>query len=261
MVAKTNRGMIVTAVLSTAVLLAATQTPALAAENKIQAVLWIGGFAHDFEASAKVIVPALEKRLSIEIPVVRDGSFLDEPRADQLDVIVMLHCHKSTEGVLTEKQKGKLLKLIKGGVGVVALHASYYSFLEWNECHELYGARFTKHGSSKAVIVVRTVDKNHPITKGLTGAFEVVTELYQSTPPAEDCHILALARERDSKEEYPSVWTRAYGQGRVVTILPGHWPDSYKVPDFQRLIAASTTWAAARTEPAKTSANKKETKK
>ena len=260
MAAKTNRVMIVGAGLPAAVLLAAMQAPASATENKIQAVLWIGGFAHDFEATAKIIVPALKKWLSIEIPVVRDGSFLDEPHADQLDVIVMLHCHKSTEGVITEKQKGKLLKLIKGGVGVVALHASYYSFLEWDECHELYGARFTKHGSSKAVIIVRTVDKNHPITKGLTGAFEVVTGLYQSTPPADDCHILARARERDSKEEYPSVWTRSYGQGRVVTILPGHWPDSYKVPDFQRLIASSTTWAAARTESTKTSADKKEAK-
>jgi type 1 glutamine amidotransferase len=40
------------------------------------------------------------------------------------------------------------------------------------------------------------------------------------------------------------VWTRDYGKGRVVTILPAHWPEAYKLPEFQQLIANSVRWVA-----------------
>jgi len=216
--------------------------------RNVEAVLWIGGFAHDFEAAAKILIEGLEKLIPIEIKVVRDGSFLDSADAKHLDVILMHHCYKSVKGVITAKQQQRLLELVRGGVGVVGIHASYYSFLEWDEVHEFYGARFIKHGASEAVLVVRTVDKKHPITRELADSFEVVSELYESTPLAKDCHVLARAKEKGTAKEQPSVWTRLYGTGRVVTILPGHWPDSYKVAGFQKLIASSVLWAAGRNE-------------
>jgi len=212
--------------------------------RKLRAVLWIGGFAHDFEAAATILTEDLPKRVPIDIKVVRDGSFLDAPEAKRLDVILMHHCHEKDEGVLTAGQKQNLLDLVRGGAGVVAIHASYYSFVDWAEFHELFGPRFTEHGKSEVTLVVRTVDKAHPIMKGLADSFEVRSELYQSTPLPDDCRVLARAKEKDTEQEHPSVWTRKYGKGRVVTILPAHWPDAYRVPDFQKLIAAGTRWAA-----------------
>lgn len=261
MASKANRKIAKIALMGAASVLALAMTPAMAGADqasvkKTAAVLWIGGTHHDFESAAKIIVPALEDRMSIKIPVVRDGSFLDSAGAEQLDVIVMFHCHDSAEGVINEAQKKKLLALVRGGVGVVALHSSYYSFLEWDEVHEFYGAKFIKHGSSKAIVVVRKLDNQHPITSKLEDSFEVMTELYQSTPLAEDCHVLARAKEKAAPDEHPSVWTRMYGQGRIVTILPGHWPESYKVEGFQELIAASTRWAAGRGDPPKVEAKK-----
>lgn len=214
--------------------------------RKVGAVLWIGGFAHDFETPADILTEALQEQIPIEIEVVRDGSFLNATGTQKPDVILMHHCHKSVKDIITEQQQQKLLELVRSGVGVVGIHASYYSFLEWDEYHEFYGTRFIKHGDSKAVLVVRTVDGRHPVTKGLAESFEVVSELYESEPLAQDCHVLARAKEKGSTAEHPSVWTRLYGKGRIVTILPGHWPDSYRVPDFQKLIASGALWAADR---------------
>jgi len=218
-------------------------TSAAPPEKKLKAVLWVGGFAHDFDAFAKIVAETVPKHLPIEIEVVRDGSFLDRPGAERLDVILMNHCHKSTKGVLSESQKEKLLKLVRGGTGVVAMHASYYSFLKWDEVRKLYGPRFTKHGKVDVYVNVRLLDKDHPVTKGLTD-FESHSELYQSTPLPDDCHLLAVAKEKGTEKEYPSVWTRNYGKGRVVTILIAHWPDAYRVEQFQKLIANSARWAA-----------------
>jgi type 1 glutamine amidotransferase len=214
------------------------------APTKLHGVLWVGGFAHDFDAFATITQDFLPQRIPIELQVVRDGSFLDKPEADALDVIVMNHCFEKAEGVLTEAQKQKLLDLVRGGVGVVAIHASYYSFLDWDAVHDLYGARFTQHGSSDINVDVRLVDRSHAITRDLPETFRVRTELYESTPLAEDCHVLAMAKEEGKDQEHPSVWTRDYGKGRVVTILPAHWPEAYKLPEFQQLIANSVRWVA-----------------
>jgi type 1 glutamine amidotransferase len=206
-------------------------------------VLWVGGFAHDFDAFAEIMTDFLPKGVPLDIEVVRDGGFLDSPQAERLDVIIMNHCFKSAEGVLTETGKGRLLETIRSGVGVVAVHASYYSFLEWDQCREIYGARFIKHDEVDIMIQVRVTDRNHPITKQLPESFEVHSELYQSTPLAADCHLLAVAKEKGAAQEYPSVWTKKYGAGRVVTILPAHWPDSYRSKDFQKLIVEAVRWA------------------
>jgi type 1 glutamine amidotransferase len=145
--------------------------------------------------------------------------------------------------VLTEGQKSKLLEFIRSGKGVVAIHASYYSFLEWDQCREIYGAKFINHDDVDIMIEVRVTDRDHPITEGLPEYFEVHSELYQSTPLAADCHLLAVAKEKGTETEYPSVWARKYGHGRVVTILPAHWPDAYRSKHFQKLIIQSVNWA------------------
>jgi type 1 glutamine amidotransferase len=131
----------------------------------------------------------------------------------------------------------------------VAVHASYYSFLDWEAVHELYGPRFTQHGSSDVNVTVRFTDRAHPITRDLPETFSVRTELYESTPLPEDCRLLAMAREEGKAQEHPSVWTREYEAGRVVTILPAHWPEAYRVPEFQQLIANSVLWAGHREAP------------
>ncbi|MHC4363374.1 MAG: ThuA domain-containing protein, partial [Planctomycetota bacterium] len=206
-------------------------------------VLWVGGYAHDFDAFAEIMTDFLPRQVPIDIEVVRDGGFLDSPQAQGIDVIIMNHCFKSAEGVLTEGQKGKLLETVRGGTGVVAVHASYYSFVEWDECRKIYGAKFIDHDEVDIMIEVRMVDRNHPVTRGLPESFAVHSELYESTPLAADCHLLAVAREKGTETEYPSVWARKYGDGRVVTILPAHWPDAYRSKHFQKLIVQSTSWA------------------
>jgi type 1 glutamine amidotransferase len=208
-----------------------------------QAVLWVGGFAHDYDAFAEIMADFLPKSVPVDIEVFRDGSFLDSPEAQNLDVIIMNHCFKSADGVLTKGQKSKLLNIIRGGTGVAAIHASYYSFPEWNQCREIYGAKFIKHEEVDIMLEVRVTDRNHPITRELPDSFEVHSELYQSTPLAADCHLLAVAKQKGTEQEYPSVWTRKYGDGRIVTILPAHWPNSYHLKDFQKLIAEGVRWA------------------
>ncbi len=215
-------------------------------QKTVPVVLWVGGFAHDFDAFARILSRQLPERAPIRIEVAHDAAFLRRPRSQRPAVILMDHCYQSAQGVLDEQQKADLLEWVRGGVGVVAVHASYYSFPEWKEIRELYGPRFIKHEKVDQYIAGKFVDRNHPITKGLPETFRLHSELYQSTPLPGDCHLLATATDEGATAAHPSVWTRNYGKGRVVTILPAHWPDAYKVKEFQQLIANSVLWAAGR---------------
>ncbi len=207
--------------------------------GKCRAVLWVGGFAHDFDSYAEIMTEFLPKYLNIDIEVVTDGRFLD---SSNFDVIIMNHCFKSAEGVLTDAQKAMLLEKVQNGTGVVVVHASYYSFPEWEDIRKLYGATFIKHDKVDVMLDVRVTDKDHPVTSNLGDTFETHSELYQSTPLTEDCRVLAVAKEKGTDIEYPSVWTKNYGRGRVAVILPAHWPDSYEKEPFQQLIANSVSW-------------------
>ncbi|MBN1343524.1 MAG: ThuA domain-containing protein [Phycisphaerae bacterium] len=235
-----------TLVVAVLVCLGAVQLTAVAAQAKpkLRAIYWTTGTHHDYDAMEKVFVPVLSKHMDVR--VCRDASFLDDMEKKPFDVIVMNHCFQTTEGMLDAARQKKLLDVIRGGIGVVAVHASYYSFPKWDAVREVYGAKFTTHASAKAKVTVRTVDPKHPIMKPQPSSFVIVTELYQSTPLAEGCHVLALAKEEGKDGEHPSVWTNMYGKGRVVTILPGHWPESFKQKEFQDLIIRSALWAADR---------------
>jgi len=249
-------GVFLTLGLQGGIVLGIVPAKALAAEppQKIKTVLWVGGFAHDFDAFAKILSQELPKQAPIRIEVVRDAGFLDRPDSQRPAVILMDHCYQSAESVLTGQRKAKLLAWVRGGVGVVAVHASYYSFPEWKEVRQLYGPTFIKHEKVDQYIVGRFVDRSHPITKNLPETFRLRSELYQSTLLPADCHLLAVAKDEGAAAEHPSVWTRGYGKGRVVTILPAHGPDAYQVKDFRQLIANSVLWTAGqleKKEPAK----------
>ncbi len=213
------------------------------AAGTLRAIYWSSGTHHDYPQITRILKEALPKLMKVDLRVVKDGAFLDTTEAKDVDVIIMNHCYEEPKGILTEKQQQTLLDWVKGGVGVVSVHASYYSFVKWDEIHKFSGARFTVHGSAKAIVLVATVDKAHPIMKDLPECIEVISELYESTPLEKGCHVLAMAREKGKDKSHPSVWTRMYGQGRVVTILPGHWPENYANVDFQKLIARSALWA------------------
>lgn len=211
-----------------------------APQEPLKVVLWLGGFAHDFKSIGEILSETLPQQRAMNIRIAWNGDFLDA--TERPDLILMYHCHKSTKEILTQSQKEKLLSVVKEGVGVVALHASYYSFLEWDEYHKFFGARFIKHGNSEAKLRVTPLKKDHPIFKGLTKPLEVVSELYQSTPLAKESNLLAHSEEIGQGEKFPSVWTRTYGKGRIVTILPGHWADNFHNASFQRLILNSMDW-------------------
>lgn len=103
---------------------------------------------------------------------------------------------------------------------------------------------------------IRTRDAEHPIMRGVPEVWmHAYDELYHGQRgPAENMHILASAysdpEQRGTGVHEPMIWWIPYGEGRVLTFLPGHlWDDMedlsvFHCVGFRTLLNRSCEWLA-----------------
>ncbi len=171
-----------------------------------------------------------------------------------------------------------LTEFVRGGGGLVVVHAADNAFGDWKEFNEMigiggWGGRNEKSGpyvfideSGKTVrddspgnggahgpqhpfqIVIR--DPDHPITKGLPRTWmHSKDELYQQLRgPANNMTILATAyADKDFKgtgRHEPMMMTIDYGKGRVYHTPLGHADYSMESVGFITTLVRGTEWAA-----------------
>lgn len=168
---------------------------------------------------------------------------------------------------------------IKGGGGLVIVHAANNSFGNWPEYNDIigiggWGGRNEKSGpyvyvdadSGKIVkdtaagegghhgpqhpfsIVVR--DREHPVTKGMPNEWmHTKDELYDYLRgPAKNMHVLATAYastdQKGSGRHEPMLFTVKYGDGRVFHTPMGHAEYSQACVGFITTLQRGAEWAA-----------------
>lgn len=57
-------------------------------------------------------------------------------------------------------------------------------------------------------------------------------------------NVRVLARSREENKDWPQVWTRQAGKGRVAGLIPGHYSWTFDDPLFRVLLLRSMAWAA-----------------
>jgi len=150
------------------------------------------------------------------------------------------------------------LDAVKGGAGVVVIHAANNAFPGWAEYEKMVGLLWregTGHGAFHE-FTVEVVDKNHPITKGLAD-FKTPDELYHRLVNSQNAEFGLLARAMSSTESggtgknEPMAMTLQFGKGRVFHTPLGHvWKDqegtkvSVVNPGFRSLLTRGAEWAA-----------------
>ena len=199
-----------------------------------------------------------------------------KPKFSNYDVVISNFGHGAAPWP-EETQQG-LIDFVKGGGGLVIVHAADNSFGDWPEYNRMIGlggwggrnessgpyvylddagktVRDTSkgggghHGSQHPFgIVVR--DTEHPITKGMPREWlHAKDELYDKLRgPAENMQILATAYASPefggSGRHEPMLMTISYGSGRVFHTPMGHADYSQECVGFIVTIQRGTEWAA-----------------
>jgi len=129
-----------------------------------------------------------------------------------------------------------LMNFIKGGKGIVGIHAATDNFYDWPEAAEMMGGQFCGHPwGGGGTWAVKIDDPQHPLMAAFKGkGFKVKDEIYRTKPPLYSrdkqrvLMSLDMADEATGKKASPSdtdigiSWVKSYGKGRLFYCSLGH---------------------------------------
>ena len=171
---------------------------------------------------------------------------------DAFDAVVFF-----TDGDLDmdDSQKADLLSFVRDdGKGFIGVHSAAITFPSWPEYRTLIGGWYDGHpwGEFEAPLVVE--DSNFPGMSHLQSSFVLRDEIYQIRDFSRD-NVRVLLRldagkiDRTRKGvhrqdgDFPVVWARAYGKGRVLYNGLGHRPEVWDRPEIQAMWRDMVQWS------------------
>ena len=161
---------------------------------------------------------------------------------------------------LTADQKADLISFLKeDGKGFFAVHTSELAFPTWPEYGEIIGGRYDEHPWNITTAPVIVEDPDFPAVKHLGQTFQLREEFYQTKDFSRE-KIRVLLRLDASKVDlkrplvhrtdgdFPLVWAKMYGKGRVFFSVLGHEIDSWDNPALQKMYLEGMKWVLGMTE-------------
>ena len=212
-------------------------------------VLLISGVdvsAHPWREISETTREILVGSGKFDVKVSEDPLILDSAAALKNYDVIVFTIYAQKLGDLPPQARENLLNYVKGGKGFFVQHLATASFPKWEEFDKLCGRKWvmgTSGHGPRSDFQSKIVDKEHPITKGLTD-FTTNDELYSKLQGTEPIHVLIQADSAWSKQTEPLVFVKDYGQGRVVHNAYGHDRKALMTPTVQKIIIRGTEWAA-----------------
>ncbi|MBW8039906.1 MAG: ThuA domain-containing protein [Planctomycetes bacterium] len=217
--------------------------------EKLNVLVVTGG--HAFEHKPFIsLFEGYEDIEYVEFPLKDHSEIFEDISGWDYDVIVFFNMTQK----ISPKRQENFTKLVKNGVGVVALHHCMGAYQEWPEYIKIIGGRYNLKASEQggvkrqastylhgADFTVHIEDTKHPITRGLAD-FDVHDETYKKCIFEKDNHLLLTTNHPESDTEIG--WVRSYGKGKVCFIMVGHGPSVYAHPSYRQLVARSIRWSA-----------------
>ena len=197
---------------------------------------------HDFEEMR----PHIESALGDAVDATLSTDRADLADLSEYDLVV----DYLTDSTLTDDQLEGLLGFVRDGGAYLGLHcAADLTSVHggdgeldtreepFPELRELVGGHFLTHPEQSTFGV--DVVAEHPVVDGVDD-FEVYDEPYQVEA---DDDVTVLARmDHPDLDEYPVVWVRPHGDGRVCYASLGHTEEAFAHEDYRRLLPNPDGW-------------------
>lgn len=230
--------------------------------KKISALLLTGANNHDWKRSALFFKEVLENSGRFAVTLTEDPSgALADAKALARHALILIDYNGPAWRTPAQEN---FLAAVKGGTGVVAIHAANNSFPEWPEYAKMLGLMWRKesgHGEFHE-FEVKIADHRHPITAGVKD-FRITDELYHRLVPTPGVELNILANgwsdtARGGTGRWEPVMTvTQYGKGRVFYHALGHlWagvptngyigctPIALENAGFQQTLLRGCEWTA-----------------
>jgi type 1 glutamine amidotransferase len=174
------------------------------------------------------------------------------PSLSNVDGIFFLG-HREIE--FNAKQKEELLAFVKSGHGFVAAHTGLTALESWPEFGEMLGAQYEGHLYTGPGQVI-SEQPSHPIVKHWGSTFNYSDEFYRpKNLSREKVDVLlrfnaasAPTSKLPADGDFPLVWTKMYGEGRVFYSSLSHDTASWDIRNLQLMMFEAIRWSLGLTE-------------
>jgi uncharacterized protein len=226
------------------------------------------GFHHDSISHALATVEQIGRKANAYVTMIRtdsqlitkgqiigkgryEGRGVNARTLDYYDAIFML---PSGFGTMTEQQKKELLAFVHDeGKGLIVGHATGVAFTDWPEYAEMVGGYMDSEFNANAKIIVE--DPAFPGANafgGTTFMFNDQHPVFKAPYSRDKVHVImrldpdsldAANRARRPDGDFPVVWAKQYGKGRVFNVGWGHPDTTWDDPRFQQMMLEGIKWA------------------
>jgi type 1 glutamine amidotransferase len=248
--------------LFTILLFFAVATPTAAAQDRPRRILFVGqskGYQHDAITTAMVMFYDLGTQSEEWETVFRTDcrNITKKPlpwetkNLNDFDAIAFY-----TDGNLDldDSQKADLLEFIRDdGKGFIGIHSAAVTNEAWPEYRKMLGGFFDGHpwGQFRAPLLV--TDPDFPGMKHLPSRFTMLDEVYQIKDFDRKQVRLLMTLDRKQIDlhrqgvhaegnEFPLMWAREYGKGRVLYNSLGHRHEVWERSDMQSMWLDQIRW-------------------
>ena len=219
----------------------------------LRALLVCGGCCHDYPVQKDVLKRGIEARARVIVDTVQQGGVSKESQiplyanrdwAKGYDVVIHDECFGA---VADTNWISQILAPHRAGLPGVNLHCAVHSYraAPGDLWQEYLGLRSLKHGKATPILI-RTVEKQHPIIRGL-GWQDWLTgneELYNNVNVFPSATVLQRGVQGD--DDCAITWVNRYGSTRVFSTSLGHFNETVSDERYLDLVTRGVLWACDR---------------
>jgi hypothetical protein len=156
---------------------------------------------------------------------------------------------------LDDQQKMELLAFVRSGKGFVAAHTGLTAFESWPEFGEMLGATYGGHLFTGPARLINEQPGNQ-IVKHWGAAADYSDEFYLAKGLSREKVDVLLRFDPASAPkaalpadgDFPLVWTKTYGQGRVVYSSLSHSTEAWDIRSLQIMMFEAIRWSLGLSE-------------
>ena len=220
-------------------------------QKSIEVLILSGSNNHDWASTTPYLQRIYAEAGLFSVAVTEKPDTLKAADFEKYDMVVSnWNSFPATDVRWPEATEKALLGFIRKGGGFVTFHASSSAFYEWPEFKDIRTAEWvmdtTWHGK-KSVVSVLIDNKNHPVTKGMSG-FLIFDELWVKAGTNEKFEVLGTVTDKNISEKgidnQPGIMVSKYGKGRIFHTVLGHDVQAVRNTGFKALLTRGTEWAA-----------------
>ncbi len=183
----------------------------------------------------KVLEIMARKTGAFSIVVSSDMSVFEAAKLKEFDAVCF---NNTTKLEFAEPLRKSLMDFVKGGKGIVGIHAATDNFYDWKEAAMMMGGQFSGHPwGSGGTWAIKIDEPDHPLTASFKGkGFKLKDEIYRTKAPfySRSRQLVLMSLDMSDKAtagvkgltaadaDTGISWIKTYDKGRVFYCSLGH---------------------------------------